>query len=76
MVNLNKLSLSYLKNGEDQPFFFLLPSKHVKRSAFQSKWLAVSQMAFRSQKVIGTFEKRAPEVKPKQSWLALCVGYV
>ena len=37
----------YLKNGEDlsrqtsQPFFFLLPLKHVKISAFQSKWLAV-----------------------------------
>ena len=56
----------YLKNGEDlsrqtsQLVCFLLPWKHVKRSAFQNKRLAVSQMAFRAQKVFGTFEKRAP----------------
>ena len=56
----------YLKNGEDlsrqtlQSFFLLLPLKHVKTSAFQSKRLAVSQMAFRARKVIGAFEKRVP----------------
>ena len=56
----------YLKNGEDlsrqtsQSFFFYLPWKHVKRSAFQNKRLAVSQIAFRARKVFGTFEKRAP----------------
>ena len=46
----------YLKNGEDlsrqisKSFFFLLPLKHVKRSALQNKRLAVSQMAFRARK--------------------------
>ena len=56
----------YLKNGEDlsrqtsQSLFFLLPWKHFKRSAFQIKRLALSQMAFRARKVFGTFEKRPP----------------
>ena len=56
----------YLKNREDlrrqtsQLFFFLLSWKLNKRSAFQNKRLAVSQMAFRARKVFGTFEKQAP----------------
>ena len=60
-----QLSL-YLKNGEDlsrqtsESFCFLLPSKLVKKSAFQSKPLEVSQMFFRARRVFGTFEKRAP----------------
>ena len=60
----------YLKNGEDlsrqtsQSFFFLSPWKQVKRSAFQNKRLAVSQMAFRTRKVFGTFEKRASGLNP------------
>ena len=58
----------YLKNGVDlsrqtsQSVCFLLPWKHLKRSAFLNKRLAGSQMAFRSRKVFGTFEKRYPEV--------------
>ena len=51
-------------------FFLLLPLKHVKRSAFQSKRLAVSQIAFRARKVIGTFEKRAPGFEPATSRMA------
>ena len=49
----------YLKNGKDlslqtsQSFFFLLPWKHVKISAFQNKRLAVSQMVFRDRKYSG-----------------------
>ena len=56
----------YLKNGEDlsrqtsQSVCFLLAWKHVKRSAFQNKRLAVLQMAFRARKGFGTFEKWAP----------------
>ena len=46
-----------------QLFFFLLPWKHVKRSAFQNKQLAISQMAFRARKIFRIFEKRAPEVR-------------
>ena len=40
--------------------FFLFPWKHVKRSPFQNKRLAVSQMVFWAPKVFGTFEKQAP----------------
>ena len=56
----------YLKNGEDlsrqtsQSVYFLLSSKHVKRSAFLNKRMVGSQMAFRAQKVVGTFDKQAP----------------
>ena len=38
--------------------------KQGKRSAFQNKRLAVSQMAFRAWKVIGTFEKLPPDKAP------------
>ena len=34
----------------------------MKRSPFENKQIAVWQVAFRSQKVWGTFEKQAPEV--------------
>ena len=53
----------YLKNGQDwsrqtsQSFCFLLPWKHVKRWAFQSKRLTASQMAFRD------FREKCPRVK-------------
>ena len=56
----------YLKNGEDlsrqtsQSLYFLLSSKHVKRSAFLNKRLVGSQMPFRARKVVGTFDKQAP----------------
>ena len=43
-----------------------LPWNHVKRSAFQNKRLAVSQMAFRARNVFGTFEKRAPCWQPRR----------
>ena len=33
--------------------------KHVKRSAFQNKWIALLQMAFLARKNLGTFEKQA-----------------
>ena len=73
--------LLQLKNGEhlicqtSQLIFFLLPWKHVKRSAFQNKWLAISQMAFWAWKGFGTFEKQAPGLIPGTdtiSGLSLC----
>ena len=33
----------------------------MKRSALQNKQVVILRMAFRSRKVLGTFEKRAPE---------------
>ena len=46
-----------------QSVCFLLPWKHVKRSAFQNKRLPVLQTAFRARKGFGTFEKRALDAK-------------
>ena len=43
-----------------QLFCFSLPWKRVKKSAFQNKWLVVSQITFRAQKFFGTCEKQAP----------------
>ena len=41
---------------------FLLPLQHIKRPALQNKQVVVLRLAFRAQKVVGTFEKRAPGV--------------
>ena len=41
-------------------FLFLFPLQLMKRPALQNKQVVVFQMAFRAQKVLGTFEKRAP----------------
>ena len=35
----------------------------MKRPALQNKQVVVLRMAFRARKVLGTFEKRAPELK-------------
>ena len=57
----------YLQNErvlrhETLPLFsFLFPLQHVKRSALQNKQVVILRMAFRARKVLGTFEKRAPE---------------
>ena len=44
-----------------QLFLFLFPLQHIKRPALQNKQVAVLRMAFRARKVLGTFEKRAPD---------------
>ena len=44
-----------------QLFLFLFPLQHMKRPALQNKQIVILRMAFRARKVIGTFEKRAPE---------------
>ena len=44
-----------------QLFLFLFPLQHIKRPALQNKKVVVLRMAFRARKVLGTFEKRAPE---------------
>ena len=53
------------KSSNFRVIFLFVTSKtcYSKRSAFQIKRLAVSQMAFRVRKMFGTFEKRAPGVK-------------
>ena len=38
----------------------------MKRPALQNKQVVVLQLAFRARKVLGTFEKRAPEVSEGQ----------
>ena len=59
----------YLCNAEvlshqtSQSSLFFLHWKHVKRLAFESKRIAVWQLAFRVWKVLGTFEKQALEHK-------------
>ena len=40
---------------------FLLPLQHIKRPALQNKQVVVLRLAFRARKVVGTFEKRAPD---------------
>ena len=68
----------YLRNAEvlslqtSQSSWFFLYYKHVKRSAFQNKRIAVWQLAFRARKVLGTFEKRAPGIRlwPKNLYWA------
>ena len=55
----------YLRNSEvlnhhtSQSSWFFLHLKHVQRSAFQNKWIAVWQLAFWARKVLRTFEKQA-----------------
>ena len=41
-------------------FLFLFALQNMKRPASQNKRVGVLRMAFRSRKVFGTFEKRAP----------------
>ena len=41
-----------------QSSWFFLHEKHVKKSAFQNKRIAVCQLAFRARRVLGTFEKQ------------------
>ena len=43
-------------------FLFLFPLQHVKRSALQNKQVVSLRMAFRARKVLGTFDKRAPDL--------------
>ena len=56
----------YLRNAEAvghqtlQSSWFFLNQKHVEKSAFQNKRIAVWQLAFQARKVLGTFEKQAP----------------
>ena len=50
------------KSSNFTVLFLFLPCKHVKRSAFQNKRLAVSRMVFGVRNVFGTFEKRAPDL--------------
>ena len=45
-----------------QLFLFLFPLQHMKRPALQNKQVVLLRMAFRARKVLGTFEKRAPEL--------------
>ena len=42
---------------------FLFPLQHMKRPALQNKQVAVLRMAFRARKVLGTFEKRTPDLE-------------
>ena len=60
----------YLRNADvlsqqtSQFSLFFLPLKLVKRSAFQNNnCIAVWQLAFWAQKVLGTFKKQAPDIK-------------
>ena len=46
-----------------QLFLCLLPLQHIKRPVLQNKQVVVLRMAFRARKVLGTFEKRAPDVE-------------
>jgi len=41
---------------------FLFPLQHIKRPALQNKQVVVLRMAFRARKVLGTFEKWAPDL--------------
>ena len=56
----------YLRNAEilshqtSLSSWFFIQWKHVKRWAFENKWLAIWQLAFRAQNVHGTFEKQTP----------------
>ena len=48
------------KSSNFTVIFLFVTLKHVKRSALQTKRLAVSQMSFRVRKDFGTFMKRSP----------------
>ena len=54
-----------------QLFLFLFSLQHMKRPALQNKQVGVLRMAFRARKVLGTFEKRAPEtpVVQRPGWI-------
>ena len=46
-------------------FLVFLALKHVKRSAFQDKWIAVWQLSFRAQNVLGTYKHvPGPKTRP------------
>ena len=60
----NSLSLylhyaEVLSHHTSQSSWFFLQWKHVERSAFQSNWNAIWQLAFRARKVLGAFDKQA-----------------
>ena len=71
----------YLKNREDlsrqtsQSLFFLLPWKHVKRSAFQIKRLALSQMASRAPKIFG-LSRNGPQAREGGGGVLPYMGYI
>ena len=48
-----------LNHRTSQSSWFFSHLKHVKRSAFQNKWIAVGQLAFQARKALTTFEKQA-----------------
>ena len=47
-----------------QLFLFLFPLQRIKGPALQNKQVVDLRSAFRSRKVLGTFEKRASAVPP------------
>ena len=47
-------------------FEFLFPLQHMERPALQNERVGVIRMAFRAQRVFGTFEKRTPDSVMKQ----------
>ena len=47
-----------------QLFLFLFHLQHMKRPALQNKQVVLLRMAFSARKVLGTFEKRTPALKP------------
>ena len=65
-----------------QLFLFLFPLQHMKRPALQNKQVVLYRMAFWARKVLGTFVKRAPNLKqplpepePKrQCSFSLCIS--
>jgi len=51
-----------------QLFLFLLPLQHMKRQALQNKQDVLLRMAFRARKVLGNFEKRAPDLNGNRTF--------
>ena len=54
------LNADILSHQTLEPSWLFLHQKYVKRSAFQNKRIAVSLLAFRAQKFLGTFQKQVP----------------